>query len=40
MAANPFLSPSPPEAGFILWSAAWVALMLGIAVLGFERKEL
>ncbi len=40
MAANPFLSSTPPEAGFILWSAAWVALMLGIAVLTFERKEL
>ena len=40
LAANPFWESSPPAAGFILWSGLWIALVLALAVLSFERKEL
>lgn len=39
MAANPFLTPAPPPAGYVVWAIAWVAIMLGLAVLSFERRE-
>ena len=39
IAANPFFSATPPPVPFILWSVAWIAGMLGIALLSFRRRE-
>ncbi len=37
---NPFFVSQPPEAAFIAWSIAWVALVLGAAVISLERRDL
>jgi ABC-type transport system involved in multi-copper enzyme maturation permease subunit len=40
MAANPFFADAPPPLAFVAWSVAWVALVLGGAILLFRRREL
>ncbi len=39
MAANPFLTHTPPSAAYITWAVAWVIIMLGLSILSFERRE-
>jgi ABC-2 type transport system permease protein len=38
--ANPFFAASPPPPEFLAWSAVWVALVLGLAVLALARRDL
>jgi hypothetical protein len=38
--ANPFFATAPPPTGFLLWSALWVALVLGGAVVSLSRRDL
>ena len=40
MEANPFFASAPPPLPFVIWSVIWVALVLGIAVRLFGRREL
>jgi hypothetical protein len=40
MEANPFFASTPPPVPFVIWSVVWVALVLGIAVRLFNRREL
>jgi ABC-type transport system involved in multi-copper enzyme maturation permease subunit len=40
MAANPFFAAAPPPMAFVLWSAVWVALVLGVGIALFRRREL
>jgi ABC-type transport system involved in multi-copper enzyme maturation permease subunit len=40
MAANPFYAAAPPPLAFVLWSAAWVGLVLAAGVAMFRRREL
>ncbi|MFL5679596.1 MAG: ABC transporter permease [Chloroflexota bacterium] len=37
--ANPFYAAAPPPIEFVLWSIAWVAILLGLAVMSMERRE-
>ena len=37
---SPFLVGAPPPAAFLWWAAAWVAVVLTIAVLSFQRRDL
>jgi ABC-type transport system involved in multi-copper enzyme maturation permease subunit len=36
---NPFFVADPPEPLYLLWTIAWIAVMLGIAVWSFGRRE-
>jgi ABC-type transport system involved in multi-copper enzyme maturation permease subunit len=38
--ANPFFASGPPPPGFIVWSAVWVAVVLGAAALSLSRRDL
>jgi len=38
--ANPFYAAAPPATAFIVWSVAWVALVLGLAVVALSRRDL
>lgn len=38
-AGNPFFVQAPPSAAFLIWSACWVVLILGLAVWNFRRRE-
>jgi ABC-type transport system involved in multi-copper enzyme maturation permease subunit len=38
--ANPFYAWAPPPLPFVIWSAAWIALVLGVASWWFERRDL
>ena len=38
--ANPFYAADPPPAAFVIWSVAWMALVLGAATWWFERRDL
>lgn len=38
--ANPFFASSPPPNEFVLWSVAWVAIVLGLAILILRRREI
>jgi ABC-type transport system involved in multi-copper enzyme maturation permease subunit len=38
--ANPFYAETPPPLVFVLWSIAWIALVLGAATWWFERRDL
>ena len=38
--ANPFYAPAPPPLAFVVWSVAWIALVLGLSVWWFERRDL
>jgi ABC-2 type transport system permease protein len=38
--ANPFFAAGPPPIAFVAWSVAWVALVLGLAVVSLRRRDL
>ncbi len=38
--ANPFFAPDPPPAGFLVWVVVWTVLVLGLASLSLERRDL
>jgi ABC-type transport system involved in multi-copper enzyme maturation permease subunit len=38
--ANPFYASAPPPLAFVVWSAAWIGLVLGAAAWWFERRDL
>jgi ABC-type transport system involved in multi-copper enzyme maturation permease subunit len=38
-AGNPFFAADPPDPLYILWTLAWIAVMLGVAVWSFSRRE-
>jgi len=38
--ANPFFASQPPPIGFVAWAVAWIALVLGLGVVAFRRREL
>jgi ABC-type transport system involved in multi-copper enzyme maturation permease subunit len=38
--ANPFFAATPPPLPFVLWSIAWMALVMGLAAWRFERRDL
>jgi ABC-type transport system involved in multi-copper enzyme maturation permease subunit len=38
--ANPFYAATPPPLPFVLWSVAWMGLVLGAATWWFERRDL
>ena len=38
--ANPFFAQAAPPTTFIVWSAVWVALVLGLAVVSLSRRDL
>jgi ABC-type transport system involved in multi-copper enzyme maturation permease subunit len=40
MEASPFYASAPPPIGLVLWSIAWVALVLGLGIALFRRREL
>ncbi|WP_336922520.1 ABC transporter permease [Aquipuribacter sp. SD81] len=35
----PFLGPAPLTAAYLLWTAVWVVLVLGLAALAFRRRD-
>lgn len=39
VAANPFFAASGQPTSFVLWSLAWIALVLGVAVWSFRARE-
>lgn len=39
-AGNPFFVQSPPSLAFMIWTLCWVALIVGLAVWNFRRKEI
>jgi ABC-type transport system involved in multi-copper enzyme maturation permease subunit len=38
--AVPFLSVAPPTVAYLVWAAVWVAMVLGLAGVSFQRKDL
>jgi ABC-type transport system involved in multi-copper enzyme maturation permease subunit len=38
--ANPFFAASAPPLAFVAWSAVWVAIVLGLAVVSLSRRDL
>ena len=38
--ANPFYAAAPPPLGFVIWSVAWIGMVLGAAAWWFERRDL
>lgn len=38
--ANPFYASAPPPTAFVVWSAVWIALVLGLAIWSFSRRDL
>jgi ABC-type transport system involved in multi-copper enzyme maturation permease subunit len=38
--ANPFYAAAPPPLAFVIWSVAWVGVVLGAAAWWFERRDL
>jgi ABC-type transport system involved in multi-copper enzyme maturation permease subunit len=38
--ANPFYASAAPPVAFLIWSVAWVGLVLGVAAWWFERRDL
>jgi hypothetical protein len=36
----PFFSPNPPATALVVWSLAYVAVILGGAVLAFRSRDL
>lgn len=38
-AASPFFAAAPPPLPFLVWSIAWIAVVLGLAVWSFRRRE-
>jgi len=39
-AANPFFAAAPPPTAFVAWSAVWVVIVLGLAVISLRRRDL
>ncbi len=39
-AANPFFAPDPPPLAFVAWAVAWIAVVLGLAIWSFRRREI
>ena len=37
---NPFFASSPPPPAFLAWCLAWVAIVLGLAIVAIRRREL
>jgi hypothetical protein len=37
---SPFLSMAPLTIGYLAWATVWVALVLGIAAMAFQRRDL
>jgi len=37
---NPFFAAAPPPAPFLVWAAAWVVVVLALAVFSFNRRDL
>jgi hypothetical protein len=37
--ANPFYAPGPPPMVVVLGAAAWVAAVLALAIVWFDRRE-
>ena len=40
LAAFPFYAPEPPSLAYLGWCVAWVAAVLAIAVISFDRRDL
>ena len=38
--ANPFFATSAPDPAFLAWCLAWTAIVLGLAALSLERRDL
>ena len=38
--ANPFFAADPPPILFLVWVVVWFALMLGLSILSFRRREI
>lgn len=38
--ANPFYASAAPPLAFVVWSVAWVAVVLGLAIWSLNRREL
>ena len=38
--AHPFLSPAPITPAYLGWAGLWVALILGLAGLAFQRRDI
>ena len=38
--ANPFYAAAPPPLAFVIWSVAWVGVVLGAAAWWFDRRDL
>jgi hypothetical protein len=39
-AASPFTATEGPPVAFLLWTVAWFALMIGLTLWSFQRREL
>lgn len=39
MTGNPFFEAAPPPLAYHVWVVAWLALLLGLAIASFERRE-
>src|SRR5262245_5246749 len=37
---NPFYAAAPPSTEFVVWAVAWVAIVLGLAVVSLGRRDL
>lgn len=40
MSANPFFVDAPPSPAYLIWAAAWVVVVLGLAIWSFSRRDL
>jgi ABC-type transport system involved in multi-copper enzyme maturation permease subunit len=38
-AGNPFFAADPPDPLYVVWTLAWIAVMLGVATWSFSRRE-
>ena len=38
--ANPFFATAPPPTTFLVWSAAWIVLVLALTVISLDRRDL
>jgi len=39
VASNPFFAGEPPEALYLVWTVLWIAILLGVAIWSFGRRE-
>ena len=37
---NPFFVSAPPSVAFLVWAAAWLVVILGLATYSFQRREI